>query len=285
MEVFSSILMVDWLLSVVLKIALSITYIIIAKILIKVISNFAVKSFLLSDKLGNHNVFSTRKVETLTAILNSIVKYIVWFIVICSILTTFGIEISSIIAVAGIGSVAIGLGSQSVATDLITGMFILFEDQFSVGDMIKVDALQGKVESLGIRSTTVRDSNGSLHIIPNGNIKIITNLSKEFGRAIVEVGIAYEENIDDVLDVLTDEMEKIYNNTIVEGLTKVPKVSGVTALADSAVMIKIVADTEAEAQWQIERDLRRLVKNRLDKENISISYNKLVVYNGDIVNK
>ncbi|MFI3230661.1 MAG: mechanosensitive ion channel family protein [bacterium] len=280
------------------KVGLSIAYVIVANILIKVVSSFAVKTFILSDKVshisinnmslaGNSesNKSSARKVETLSAILNSVIKYTIWFIVICSILTTFGIEISSIIAVAGVGSVAIGLGSQSVASDIITGMFILFEDQFSVGDMIKIDALQGKVETMGLRSTTVRDANGSLHIIPNGSIKIITNLSKEFGRAIVEVGVAYEENIDNVIEVLKNEMANIYNNSTIDGLTKEPKVSGVSDLGDSSVVIKIVADTEAEAQWEAERQLRRLIKNRLDKENICISYNKLVIYNAPNVEK
>ncbi len=189
-EKMNAIKSLDWLIEILADIGLSIFQVIIAGIVIKILIGFIKKSLRLNNKL------SDRKRQTLSEVLSSVTKYTVWFIVICSILTNFGVNVASLIAVAGVGSVAIGFGAQSLVQDVITGMFILFEDQFGVGDIITVDRLTGTVESIGLRSTRIRSADGDLHIIPNGMIKIITNMSKEFNRATIDIGVAYEENID-----------------------------------------------------------------------------------------
>ena len=184
---------------------------------------------------------------------------------------------SSLIAVAGVGSVAIGFGAQSLVQDVITGMFILFEDQFGVGDIVRLETLTGTVETIGIRSTRIRSVDGDLHIIPNGMIKIITNMSKEFNRATIDIGIAYEENIDKVLDIMKDEVNKIYTQKLIDGLMAEPNVLGIIDLADSAVVVRILADTQIGENWHVEREIRRIMKKRLDKEKIEIPYCKRVV--------
>ena len=267
----ASIKSLDWLIEFIGDVGLSIIQIIIANIIIKILIKITKRSFALRSKL------SERKKQTLCEVIESVIKYGIWFIAGCSILSNFGVNIASLIAVAGVGSVAIGFGAQSLVQDIITGMFILFEDQFGVGDIITVDNLTGTVESIGLRSTRIRSVDGDLYILPNGSIKIITNMSKEYNRAVVDIGVAYEENIDKVLNVMKDEMKNIYINKKLEGLISEPQVLGVIDLADSAVIIRILADTQIGENWHVEREIRRIMKNRFDKENIEIPYTKRVI--------
>ncbi len=267
----ASIKSLDWLIEFIGDVGLSIIQIIIASIIIKILIKITKRSFALRSKL------SERKKQTLCEVIESVIKYGIWFIAGCSILSNFGVNIASLIAVAGVGSVAIGFGAQSLVQDIITGMFILFEDQFGVGDIITVDNLTGTVESIGLRSTRIRSVDGDLYILPNGSIKIITNMSKEYNRAVVDIGVAYEENIDKVLNVMKDEMKNIYINKKLEGLISEPQVLGVIDLADSAVIIRILADTQIGENWHVEREIRRIMKNRFDKENIEIPYTKRVI--------
>ena len=250
---------------------ISIIQIIIASVFIKII-NFAIKkSFKSNSKL------TQRKKETLIEVFKSLSKYLVYFVVICSILANFGINIASIMTIAGVGSVAIGFGAQSLVQDIITGMFILFEDQYGVGDIIEVNGLNGCVESINIRTTNIRSVDGNLHIIPNGQIKIVTNMSKEFNRAVIDFSVSYEEDIDNVIFVIDNELKRIFENNLIDGLLLKPVVLGVVELAPSSVNIRISADTKVGENWAVERSIRKFIKNRLDKENINIPYPKQVI--------
>lgn len=261
----------DWLIEFIFALGMSIIQLIIASIVIKILIAILKKTLKVNIKI------SERKRETLEVVLASVIRYIVYFVVGCSILTNFGVNIASLITVAGVGSVAIGFGSQSLVQDVITGMFILFEDQFGVGDIITIDTLTGTVESIGLRTTMIRSVDGDLHIIPNGSIKIITNMSKDFNRAKVDIGVAYEENIDNVILVLKDEMQNIYKNSLISGLNDVPDVLGVVDFDESQVIIRILSDTKIGENWKVERELRRFIKKRFDYENINIPYPRRVV--------
>lgn len=261
----------DWLIEFIFALGMSIIQLIVASIVIKILIAILKKTLKVNIKI------SERKRETLEVVLASVIRYIVYFVVGCSILTNFGVNIASLITVAGVGSVAIGFGSQSLVQDVITGMFILFEDQFGVGDIITIDTLTGTVESIGLRTTMIRSVDGDLHIIPNGSIKIITNMSKDFNRAKVDIGVAYEENIDNVILVLKDEMQNIYKNSLISGLNDVPDVLGVVDFDESQVIIRILTDTKIGENWKVERELRRFIKKRFDYENINIPYPRRVV--------
>ena len=254
------------------KIFTCIISIIVCIILVRVAAAVIDKAFNASQKI------SERKRKTLASVTKSVIKYLLYFFTVCHILTVFGVDITSIIAVASVGSVAIGFGAQNLVQDIISGIFILMEDQYGVGDVIEISGLSGSVEHIGIRTTILRSIDGNVHIIPNGQIKAMTNMSKGFNRAVVSVGIAYEEDIDHVLDVLKDEMQKIYDEQAIKGLMAVPVVLGVNNLGDSAVEIGISADSQIGENWQIERELRRIIKNRLAKEGINIPYPQSVVH-------
>lgn len=221
---------------------------------------------------------SERKSKTLNTVAQSIFKYIIYFFVFCHILTKLGIDVTSLIAVAGVGSVAIAFGAQSIVQDLLTGMFILMEDQFGIGDVINIDGLNGTVESISIRTTRIRSADGNLHIIPNGQIKALTNMSKGFNRAVVDIGVAYEEDTDKVIAVIQDELSRIFKQKLISGLLKEPQVLGIISLSESSVDIRISADAEVGENWNIERELRRLIKKRLDTEKIGIPYPQRVVH-------
>lgn len=235
------------------------------------------------DKTVNHKKKSTlsgneRKLDTLTAVIKNITKYIIYFIGVIIILDDiFGINTTSILATAGIGGLAISFGAQSLVKDIITGFFILFEDQFSVGDYVTIGDYSGTVEELGVRITKLRDFSGELHIIPNGNITTVTNIGRGPMRSSVDIAVAYEEDIDRAIKVIEQVCNKIKegNDNIVEG----PTVLGVTELGDSGISITVVAKTNPMEQWALERELKKAIKEAFDRENIEIPYPKMVIYN------
>lgn len=214
--------------------------------------------------------FPEKKVKTLSSLSKNIIRYVIYFVAAASILKIFNIEMSSIIAVAGIGSLAIGFGAQNLVKDIITGFFIIFEDQFGVGDYITINNFSGTVEEIGLRISKIRDFSGDLHIIPNGEIKTVTNHTRGGMRALVNVGIPYEEDVDKITDVLKQICEDIKKsrNDVIDG----PTILGITDFQDSQVLITIVAKTEPMKQWEVERDIRYRIKKVFDREKITFPY-------------
>lgn len=205
-----------------------------------------------------------RKAKTVGAVLNSLLKYVVYFLGIFGIIEIMFGKIG--LTFAGIGGVAVGFGAQNLVKDIINGFFILFEDQFGVGEYVNIGEKGGIVESVELRITKIRDFNGDLHIIPNGLITQVTNHSRGNSRMMIDVKIAYEENIDNAINVISNVCTKFksQNNYVVEG----PKVLGVTSLDDSSVTIKIMGKVKPLMQWEGEMTLRKLIKESFDSANI-----------------
>ena len=219
-----------------------------------------------------------KRTDTLSTLCISILRYAVYFVAIVTALqSVFGIETTTIITAAGVGGLAVGFGAQSLVKDVITGFFILLEDQFAVGDMITIDKMMGTVEEVGLRITKLRHYAGDLYIIPNGEITKVTNHTRGSKGAIVDVSVAYEEKIDDVISVLTQVSETASKE--IASIVKGPEVLGVMDLGDSGVVIRIFAKTIAGQQWSVERELRKRIKDTFDREEIEIPYNKIVVIN------
>ena len=219
-----------------------------------------------------------QKAVTLGEVLKSALKYAVYFIGIAMMLS--GIFNGLSVALAGIGGVAIGLGVQSLVKDIIKGFFILFEDQFGVGDHVTIDRFEGIVESIGIRTTIIRDFSGDVHLIPNGHITIVTNHSRGDIRFIVDVEIAYEENIDEAINVI----EKVNSEFAKENSEEIRgpiEVLGVNSLNGSGVTIRVIGRSKPLSQWKMERELRKAIKVALDQAKIEIPYPKTVIVNED----
>lgn len=245
------------------------------KIAIKIIKALIDKFFAEKDKFKLR--LEENRVNTLKSILKSLVTYIIYFVSYASIFEIMGIPIKALITAAGIGGLAIGFGAQNLVKDIITGFFILFEDQFGVGDYIEVDGKTGVVEEMALRITKIRDFSGDLHIIPNGAINKVTNRCRGNMRAKVDMSIAYEENIERAIEVLNKASKQIKSesNDIIEG----PIVLGVTEFGESDVVITIISKVKPMSQWAVERLMRKRFKEAFDMEAIEIPYPKRVIYN------
>jgi small-conductance mechanosensitive channel len=220
---------------------------------------------------------SERRQTTLIKLLENILRYAVYFISLVMILEATGLEVTAILAGAGVVGLAVGFGAQNLVRDIITGFFIIFEDQFSVGDYIRVGAMEGYVEEIGLRTTKIKSVTGELNIIPNGNIAEVTNFSIHNSVAIVDVSIAYEEDIpmaEKVIQELLSELPEKY-----EELIKTPELLGVQTLGASEVVLRITAEGIPMSQWKIARVIRKEIKIRLDEKGIEIPFPRLVMYN------
>lgn len=214
-----------------------------------------------------------RKSKTIGAVLKSILRYTVYFFGITAILTIIFGGIS--LTFAGIGGVAIGFGAQNLVKDIINGFFILFEDQFSVGDYINIEENGGIVESIELRVTKIRDFNGDLHIIPNGLITKVTNHSRGNMRILVDVDVDSDENIDKVIEVINIACAKFKKDheDVVEG----PKVMGITSLKENSVTIRIMGKAKTMKQWECEMGLRKEIKKALKVADIGIPYPRRII--------
>lgn len=259
------------------KIIMTLLLLILVKIGIKT-TNKVIDKFFMGQKKMKYK-FDDKKSTTFSSIIKSVVRYCLYFIGGVMILDVYNIDISPILATAGIGGLAIGFGAQNLVKDIITGFFILLENQYTVGDYIKLNSLEGIVEEMTIRSTKIRSFNGDLHIIPNGKIEIVTNSSRGDSRAWVDISIAYEEDIDNAIEVLNQICNKVAkeNKNIIEG----PTVLGVSNLGESDVVISIIAKTKAMEHWSVERYIRKMVKEEFDRKGIEIPYNKIVYIKGE----
>ena len=237
--------LLNWLFNEELWLGLS--YILIKIMVIALIAGIAVK---ISKKLIA-NVFairaksplrvSERREATILKLLQNVVAYFIYFIAITTILGNLDVDVKGLIAGAGVVGLAVGFGAQSLVKDVITGFFIIFEDQFAVGDYVRVGQVEGTVEMIGLRTTKIKATTGEVNIIPNGNIMEVTNFSINNSIAILDIGIAYEGNIDKAEKVITDVLEKMPEKY--EEIIGTPRFLGVQNLAPSEVVLRIWAET------------------------------------------
>ena len=167
---------------------------------------------------------------------------------------------------AGVGGVAIAFGAQTLVKDIISGLFIWGEGSLAVGDVVTINDLSGTVESISIRTTTIRNYNGNLCTIPNGDIRTLTNMSRSFKRAIVNVPCPYEENQERIVAMIREEME--IAATEIDGIKTVPEVMSIVSFDTHAVMLQIAVPCPVGEHWRVERDIRTRVKARFDREGI-----------------
>jgi small conductance mechanosensitive channel len=193
-----------------------------------------------------------------------------------SILDTLSIPTQPILATAGLGGIAIGFGAQSLVRDVFTGFFILFEDQYGVGDYVTINGVTGTVEELGLRITRIRSFNGELHIIPNGEIKAVTNASRGSSLAIIDIGIAYESDQGKAMKILTEVAAEYYENNK-DKAAESPEVQGIVRLEEAGVIIRTIIKTQPLMHWNVERELRKLIIDAFKKEKIEIPYPKRIM--------
>lgn len=211
-----------------------------------------------------------RRLQTMQSLLDSILRYTVVFIGGLVIMDAAGVPITSLIAGAGIVGLAVGFGAQNLVRDVMTGFFILLEDQYGIGDYVNVGGEDGIVEAVGLRTTRLRDFSGDLHTIPNGEVSRVTNRSRGPRRALVQVTVSYEADLAKAEAVLQQMAAKAKTELpeIIEG----PSVLGVTDLSNAQVTFSLWARTSPMGEWKVERELRRRAKLALDQAEILPPY-------------
>jgi moderate conductance mechanosensitive channel len=219
---------------------------------------------------------SERRSATLVKLLENVLAYVIFFIAILTILPIFGVEIKGLIVGAGIGGVALGFGAQSLVKDIISGFFILFEDQFSVGDYIRVQTFEGTVLSIGLKTTKIRSATGELHIIQNGMITEVTNFSLHNAIAMVDISISYEGDVEHAQSVIEEHLETMPQRY--EEMVKTPEFLGIQNLGPSEVTLRIASEVKPMSQFKISRAIRKEIKEVLERNNIEIPYPKMVLY-------
>lgn len=213
--------------------------------------------------------YSERRQNTLEKLLQNILVNVVYFTAIIAILSTFGIKVVGLLAGAGIVGLAVGFGAQSLVKDVITGFFIIFEDQFAVGDQVQIGSANGTVQEIGLRTTKVKSYTGELHIIPNGAITNVVNYSIYNSLALIDVSVAPETD----LPALEDSIQAFlkYLPGKYEELVKVPRFLGVQSFSATEIVVRITAETIPTKQAEIARKIRRDLKELLEQKGIQIS--------------
>lgn len=226
-----------------------------------------------------------RRLQTLSATFRGITQTVILFIGLMIFLKKLGADVTPILASAGVVGIAVGLGAQSLIKDFFAGLLILLEDQYSVGDSVKIGDTSGTVELLTLRVTRVRGLDGSLTMIPNGGINAVVNFSKGWARVVLDVDIDYKEDVDRAMNVMLETAKRMWEENPAE-IIEEPKMLGVDKLGGSSVTLRLLAKTKANKQADIGRELRRRVKLAFDREGIlSPSSTQQLVLTGPIEEK
>lgn len=220
-----------------------------------------------------HRMEAQKRAKTLGSIINSTLTIIVAFVALMMVLQEFNIKIMPILAGAGIAGLAIGFGAQTLVKDVINGFFILLENQYYVGDIIKVKDVAGAVEDINLRRTVLRDMEGAVHFIPNGQITQVANLTRDWSGLIVEVGVAHKEDIEEVSEVLNQIGQELaqdeeYKDIVLEP----PTVVGIIDFGESQVTLRMMGKVAPSKQWGTARELRRRIKKKFDQVDIEIPF-------------
>ncbi len=218
------------------------------------------------------------RTRTLSSLLKSALRYVVSGIAVITILEVLGVDTKALLGGAAILGLAVGFAAQNLVRDIINGFFIIYERQYDIGDYITVAGVSGIVEEVGLRTTKLRDWSGDLHIVPNGLVDKTTNSSVRESRALVEISVAYGEDLERAIAVLQGACDQAAKEiaTIVEG----PKVLGVSRFGDSGVTLSVWARTKPLEQWGVERELRLRLKEALDQAGIEIPFPHVVIIEG-----
>ncbi len=222
-----------------------------------------------------------KRAKTLGAVIRWVLRLVVLTVAFVMLLGQLDIEIGPVLAAAGVVGLAIGFGAQTLVQDFITGFFILLEDQIRVGDVVQIGDKGGLVEALNLRMVILRDLAGNVHYIRNGKIDVVTNMTKEYSRYVFEIGVAYREDVDEVITVVKQLDEELRNDPEYKDDIIAPiEILGLDKFADSAVVIKARTTTKPIKQWRVGREFNRRMKRRFDELGIEIPFPHRTLYIG-----
>jgi len=270
-----------------IKTGLRVTLIlVVAWVGIKILKNFLqrLEKRLLDKSLvkGEPPSESQKRIETIVRLLKQASLIFLWLTASLVLLKEFGVEIGPIIASAGVVGLAVGFGAQNLVRDVTSGFFIILENQLRVGDVAIINGTGGLVEKINFRTTVLRDLGGVVHIFPNGTISTLSNLTNEWSASVFEIGVAYKENTDQVIEIMQQVGQTMLNDESFGPLMlAAPEIFGVDKFADSAVIIKGRIKTKPIRQWEVGREFLRRIKFAFDEHNIEIPFPHRSLYFGE----
>jgi small-conductance mechanosensitive channel len=264
----------QWMLSHGLKILIYL----VAYVIIIFVVRYLTRRFLrkVEDKDSTTRSERERRADTFADVINATSMIFFGMIVLLMILRELNVAITPLLTGAGILGVGFGFAAQSILKDFLHGFFILAENQIRVGDVVEIAGHAGLVEGITMRTVRLRSLDGHVHIVPNGEIRTVENMTHEWSRALVDIEVAYKEDLDRVIAVVTDEAEKFVKDEKYKGEVRgKPEILGVDSLGSSGITIRFMIKTRPLKQWEIKRELYRRLKKRFDQEGISIPFPQL----------
>jgi small conductance mechanosensitive channel len=261
----------DWLVTHGLRILLILVIALVVDLVLRLVVPRAIRPAVARQMAGKPQEEINKRIRTLVAVLQGSGRVIVVVWALFTILPEVGINVTPILASVGIAGIALGFGAQSLVKDVLSGLFILLENQYSKGDVVTVAGVSGQVEDVGLRRTVLRDLDGIVHHVPNGQIAVASNLTQEWSRVNMNVSVAYGEDLDKVFEVIN----RVGNELAADAefgplILTAPQVLRVEAFEDSGIAIKILGDTEPIRQWDVMGELRKRLKKAFDEEGIEI---------------
>ncbi|MBP3332269.1 MAG: mechanosensitive ion channel family protein, partial [Tidjanibacter sp.] len=232
---------------------------------------------------GEENAGETlKRIETIMGIVHGVCRILLWVIFLLIFLAKININIGPILASAGIVGLAVGFGAQELVRDFISGFFILLEDQLRTGDMAIINGQTGVVEKIELRTITLRDGSGVVHIFQNGKINSLSNMTKEWSAIVIEMGVAYKEDVDRVMAIMQKVGDELYADAeFGQHMLQTIEINGLDQFLDSSIIIKATLKTRPMKQWIIKREYQRRLKIAFDKENVEIPYPHISIYTGE----
>jgi moderate conductance mechanosensitive channel len=250
------------------NLSISLIYIVIILLASRIVLRVVNQAFehMMTAREKSRLKIDARRTKTIGRLMNNIVTYTVNFLTILLILSQIGLKLGPLLAGAGVVGLAIGFGAQSLVKDVITGFFIIFEDQFGVGDVIQTNNVKGTVEEIGLRITRIRSWTGEVYVIPNGSITQVTNFSVNNSVAVMDVSIAYEADIDAATKVIKSTALEIYQAS--ELIVKEPEVLGIQTLGASEITIRVIAECKPNTNQRVVREMNAKLKKALDEQGM-----------------
>jgi len=267
----------NWFLTSGIKIILILVAMLVVMRIVKVVSSRVSLMFLKKRE----DEEAKKRAKTLGSVIHHFLNAVILVIAMITILGHLGIEIGPLIAAAGIAGVAIGFAGQSLIKDIINGFFILLWDQIRVGDVVQISGQGGLVEMINLKMTVLRDLAGNVHFIPNGQIDMVTNMTKDYSRYVFEIGVAYREDVDEVINVIKEVDEELRNDPDFKNDVLDPiEIFGLDKFGDSAIVIKARTTTKPIKQWRVGREFNRRLKKKFDERDIEIPFPHQTLYMG-----
>jgi moderate conductance mechanosensitive channel len=221
-----------------------------------------------------------KRLATLVSLAKTAISFLVVFVGVTMILNELHVSIGPILASAGVLGLAVGFGAQNLVRDVMSGFFVLLENWYREGDVIEVAGVSGTVVRFGLRATVLRDQQGRVHYIPNGEIKLVSNLTQEWSQAQIDIGVAYKEDIDRVIAVLESLCQEIQKDPIYGPRILETDVMGIERLDDSAVVLRVTLRTQPQERWAVAREFRRRLLKTFRLEKIETPFPHLTIYMG-----